>query len=216
MKGIIKLLAQVLTIIIIGVLLAMLRQNSRSWYYAILMPVIAFLSLMTVSLSIAFFGDAVTAGGSVKRLIMNNAVYFFFLFFLLLILCDRAISKVQIEIFDLRAKIKSKWYQLAGGIILICGFTYLFSVVSERFIFFTVTFVLVYLLWKSINTDYNKAEVLSDEELFQRAMSIDHFKSLFFESGVSKEEFISTLRSIHSNKENKTYLKSLSRQRAKY
>jgi hypothetical protein len=216
MKDIIKFLSQVLTFIIVGLLLAILRQNSRSWYYAIFIPVIAFLSLTTVSLSIAFFGDVVTASGSVKSLIMNHAVYFFSLFFSLLILCDRAISIVQIEIFDLRAKVKSKWYELAGGIILICGFTYLFSVVSERFIFFTVTFVLVYLGWKSINTDYNKMEVLSDEELFQRAMSIGHFRSLYLESNFSKEEFISTLRSIHSNRDNKSFLKSLSRQRAKY
>jgi hypothetical protein len=216
MKDIIKFLSQVLTVIIVGLLLAMLRQNNRSWYYAVLIPVIAFLSLMVVSLSLAFFGDELTAGGPVKRLLIKNIFFLLPLFIILFLIIDRAIARVQLELFELRAKIRTKWHHLACSLFLILGFSFLFAVVSERVIFFTVTFVLVYLSWKSINTDYNKMEVLSDEELFLRAMSIDQFRSLYLESGVSKEEFISTLRSIHSNKDNKFFLKSLSRQRAKY
>jgi hypothetical protein len=227
MKGLIRLLSQLLTILFIGYILALLKQKSHSLYYAIFIPITCLLSFFVG----AFF--SVVLGGSNTIVFIRELQLHWYWYIISFGLCfylfDKIVNAIQMALFSEYAKSKFSRNQfmigLTGSLLLLTTFYLL----EERFVVpfsFLLIAVLAFYLFRSKNDsnainsevtefilnkvgDIASKGIKEREEILKNEVYNDpKFRAFASKYNMSEDEFVEKVKS-YTSKDPQRYTKLL-------
>lgn len=213
-ESLLELLVFLLEVLFVGMILSIIRQKYRIIYFSIIIPTAAFLLFIIIGFPLEIILD-------INSVLFFKKYWIFFIipYFLFLFLFDNIFKKIQFLMYNSNARLFSKWWEIFFGfvvaILFILGLSY--EVIPVYFIHIYLGIIFLYVSLKMIYGDENENSSVidskTDEELFNNAMQNEEIKSKFISSGISKEEFIQTLRKMEQMKDDKPFMRALSSQR---
>jgi hypothetical protein len=206
-----KSLSRILNALIVGAVLAALRQNAR-WYYNIISTaIVGYLSVLLLGI----FGTMWDMDIYGRNITISSVFVFLCFFVIVYFLYERCIIEIQKILFSGDAKLHSGLIDYVRGIVLLSAIAFGCSGLSEGTILIFVILFLCYGLIASVGRTVSQSATLSDAELFENAMNTPELSRKYRDSGMQKEEFIKFLRAIEDKKNDSRFLGALSNQRAR-
>ena len=227
MKGLIRLLSQLLTILFIGYILALLKQKSHALYYSIFIPITCLLSFFVG----AFF--SIVLGGSntisFMRELQLHWYWYIISFGLCFYLFDKIVNAIQMALYSDYAKSKFSRNQfvigLTGSLLLLTTFYLL----GERFVvpfsFLLIAVIAFYLFRAKEDNHAMNGEVTEfilskvgdiaskgikeREEILKNEVYNDpKFRAFASKYNMSEDEFVEKVKS-YTSKDPQRYTKLL-------
>lgn len=188
MKSIIKLISQILTLILIGYLLASLRQKNKLYYYIISTAIVAFLGLAGGAIFSAVLEDSLAMAITSE---LRRYWYWYLISFVgSYYLFEKIVESIQVVIFEGQASLSATLIQrIAGGILSIVIISVSLSVHSALgfLLIIAVMFVGIYIALKNNGGDSTYQKELSAlmlDKMENFASSTIHERQVYLEQRI--------------------------------
>ncbi len=227
MKGLIRLLSQLLTILFVGYVLALLKQKSQALYYSILIPITCLLSFFVGAFFSIVLGGSNTIG--FIRELQLHWYWYIISFVLCFFLFDKIVNAIQMALYSDSAKSKFSRSQFIIGLIGSLALLFTFYLLGERFVVpfsFLIIAVTAFYLFRSKNDgnsingevtefilnkvgDISSKGIKEREEILKNEVYSDpKFRAFASKYNMTEDEFVSKVKA-YTSKDPKRYVKLL-------
>jgi hypothetical protein len=227
MKGLIRLLSQLLTILFVGYVLALLKQKSQALYYSILIPITCLLSFFVG----AFFSIVLGGNNTIGfiRELQLHWYWYLISFVLCFFLFDKIVHAIQLAVYSDYAKSKFSLSQFVIGLIGSFALLATFYLLGERFVVpfsFLLIAVLAFYLFRAKEDKHamngevtefilNKVGDIASKGIKEREEILKNevyndpdFRAFASKYNMTEEEFVSKVKA-YTRKDPERYVKLL-------
>ncbi len=232
MKGLIRLLSQLLTILFVGYILALLKQKSQAVYYVILIPLTCLLSFFVGAFFSVVFGGSNVIG--FLRELQLNWYWYLASFVLCFLLFDKIVNSIQSAIYSSYAKSEFSWSQFLIGLLGALTLISVYCFLGERFALpfsYLLIAVIAFYLFRAKNEGHaingevsefvlnkvgdiaskgikEREEILKNEILKNEIYNDPSFRALASKYNMTEDEFVEKVKS-YTSKDPERYVKLL-------